>query len=59
MSSKQVRDAIFAQRAGAATATNKNHTHLADAHGIRQNGSNHSKITRQSNPGRSNVAKGK
>src|SRR6476620_10341783 len=26
MSSKQVKDAIFAQRAGAATATNKNHT---------------------------------
>jgi len=59
MSSKQLKDAIFAQRAGAAAATNKNHTHLPDAHGIRQNGSNHSKITRQSNPGRSNVAKGK
>jgi len=59
MSSKQLKDVIFAQRAGAANAINKNHTHLADAHGIRQNGSNHSKITRQSNPGRSNVAKGK
>jgi hypothetical protein len=54
MSSKQDRDAIFAQRAGAASAAKKNHTHMADAHGIRQNGSNHSKVTRQGNPGRSN-----
>ncbi len=59
MSSKQVKDAIFAQRAGAASATNKNHTHLVDPHGIRQNGSNHSKVTRQGNPGRTNVPKGK
>jgi len=60
MSSKQIRDAIFAQRAGAATATNKNHTHLADdPHGIRQNGGNHSKITRQANPGRTNQPKAK
>ncbi len=59
MSSKQVRDAIFAQRAGAASATNKNHTHLASPHGIRGNGSNHSKVTRQGNPGRSNQPKGK
>jgi hypothetical protein len=59
MSSKQDRDAIFAQRAGATAATGKNHTHLANAHGIRQNGGNHSKMTRQSNPGRSNVQKGK
>ena len=54
MSSKSDRDAIFAQRAGAAAATNKNHTHLAAAHDIRQNGSNHSKVTRQGNPGRTN-----
>ena len=59
MSSKKDRDAIFAQRAGAATAEHKNHTHLAGQHGIRQNGSTHSKVTRQGNPGRSNVAKGK
>ena len=44
---------------GAAAATNKNHTHLAGQHGIRQNGSNHSKVTRQGNPGRTNVPKGK
>lgn len=59
MSSKKDRDAIFAQRAGAAAATHKNHTHLAAARDIRQNGSNHSKITRQGNPGRTNVARGK
>ena len=59
MSSKKDRDAIFAQRAGAAAATHKNHTHLAAAHDIRQNGSNHSKVTRQGNPGRTNVARGK
>ena len=59
MSSKQMKDAIFAQRAGAADAKNKNHTHLASPHGIRQNGSNHSKITRQSNTGRTNQPKGK
>ena len=35
MSSKSDRDAIFAQRAGAAKATNKNHTHMAAAHDIR------------------------
>ena len=54
MSSKQEKDAIFAQRAGAVAATGKNHTHLAAAHDIRQNGSNHSKVTRQGNPGRTN-----
>ena len=59
MSSKKDRDAIFAQRAGAAAASNKNHTHLAVAHDIRQNGSNHSKVTRQGNPGRTNQPKGK
>jgi hypothetical protein len=60
MSSKRTKDAIFAQRAGAAAATNKNHTHVAGATGgIRQNGSNHSKITRQANPGRTNQPKGK
>jgi len=59
MSSKQLKDAIFAQRAGAAAATTKNHTHLAAAHGIRQNGSNHSKITRQGNAGRQNQPKSK
>jgi hypothetical protein len=59
MSSKQDREAIFAQRAGAVVAKDKNHTHVADAHGIRQNGSNHSKVTRQGNPGRTNVARGK
>jgi hypothetical protein len=59
MSSKQMKDAIFAQRAGAAAATSKNHTHVAAAHGIRQNGSNHSKITRQANTGRTNQPKGK
>lgn len=59
MSSKSDRDAIFAQRAGAAVATNKNHTHLAAAHDIRQNGSNHSKVTRQGNPGRTNQPKAK
>lgn len=59
MSSKQIKDAIFAQRAGEAAAKTRNHTHLADQHGIRQNGSNHSKITRQANPGRTNQPKGK
>ena len=58
-SMKEARDAVFAQRAGAAAARNKNHTHLAADHGIRQNGSNHSKVTRQGNPGRSNQPKGK
>lgn len=58
-SMKEVRDAVFAQRAGAAEARNKNHTHLAAAHDIRQNGSNHSKVTRQGNPGRTNQPKGK
>ena len=60
MSSKnEARDAIFAKRAGAAAAANKNHTHLAAPHGIRGNGSNHSKITRQGNSGRSNAPKSK
>ncbi len=58
-SKKDSRDAIFAQRAGAAAATHKNHTHLAAAHDIRQNGSNHSKVTRQGNPGRTNQPKAK
>ena len=59
MSTKQMKDAVFAQRAKATEAANKNHTHLATAHGIRENGSNHSKVTRQGNPGRTNVARGK
>jgi hypothetical protein len=59
MSSKQDKDAIFAERAGAVAAKGKNHTHVAAAHDIRQNGSNHSKVTRQGNPGRTNVKKGK
>lgn len=59
MSKNEVRDAIFAQRAGAAAARTKNHTHEAGLHGIRQNGSNHSKITRQANPGRTNQPKAK
>jgi hypothetical protein len=60
MSSKtEHRDAIFAQRAGAAEAAHKNQTHLAAAHNIRQNGSNHSKVTRQGNPGRTNQPKAK
>jgi hypothetical protein len=60
MSSKQeMKEPIFAQRAKSVAAANKNHTHLAPAHGIRQNGSNHSKVTRQGNPGRTNVARGK
>lgn len=54
-----MKDAVFAQRAKATEAANKNHTHLATAHGIRENGSNHSKVTRQGNPGRTNVARGK
>jgi hypothetical protein len=58
MSSKQLRDAVFAQRAGAATAKNKNHTHVADTKGIRQGG-RHTEVIRQANPGRTNVAKGK
>lgn len=58
-SMKEARDAVFAQRAGAAEARNKNHTHLVADHGIRQNGSNHSKVTRQGNPGRQNQPKGK
>jgi len=60
MSSKQkMKEAVFAQRAKSVEAANKNHTHVAPAHGIRQNGSNHSKVTRQGNPGRTNVARGK
>jgi hypothetical protein len=58
MSSKQLRDAIFAQRAGAATAKNKNHTHIVDPKGMRQSG-RHTEVIRQANPGRTNVAKGK
>jgi hypothetical protein len=58
MSSKQLRDAIFAQRAGAATAKNKNHTHNVEPKGIRQGG-RHTEVIRQANPGRTNVAKGK
>ncbi len=58
MSSKQLKDAIFAQRAGAASAANKNHTHLANTKGIRQGG-RHTEVIRQANPGRTNVAKGK
>ena len=58
MSSKKDRDAIFAQRAGAAAAKNKNHTHLANAAGIRQSG-RHTEVIRQGNPGRTNVARGK
>ena len=53
-SKKDSRDAIFAQRADAASAAKKNQTHVASPHGIRQNGSNHSKVTRQGNPGRTN-----
>jgi len=60
MSSKQkMKEAVFAQRAKAVDATNKNRTHVAPISGIRQNGSNHSKVTRQGNPGRTNVARGK
>ena len=60
MSSKnEARDAIFAKRAGAVAAASKNHTHLAAPHGIRGNGSNHTKITRQANPGRTNAPKAK
>ena len=58
MRSKNVKDAIFAQRAGAADAKNKNHTHEAPAKGIRQSG-RHTEVIRQANPGRTNVAKGK
>jgi hypothetical protein len=54
------REAVFAQRAGKVAAAHKNHTHLAaDPHGIRQNGSNHSKVTREGNPGRTNQPKAK
>lgn len=52
-SKKEGRDAIFAQRAGAAAAKNKNHTHVAATKGIRQSG-NHSEVIRQGNPGRTN-----
>ena len=58
MSSKKDRDAIFAQRAGAATAKDKNHPHNTDAKGIRQSG-RHTEVIRQGNPGRTNVARGK
>jgi hypothetical protein len=58
MSSKQLRDAIFAQRAGAATAKDKNHPHNVTPKGIRQSG-RHTEVIRQANPGRTNVAKGK
>ena len=52
-SKKENRDAVFAKRAGAAAAANKNHTHLASTKGIRQSG-NHSEVIRQGNPGRTN-----
>jgi hypothetical protein len=55
---KEARDAVFAQRAGAAEARNKNHTHLAATKGIRTSG-NHSEVIRQGNPGRKNQPKGK
>jgi hypothetical protein len=58
MSSNKDRDAVFAQRAGAATATDKNHTHLAAGKGIRQSG-RHTEVIRQGNPGRTNQSKGK
>lgn len=57
-SKKENRDAIFAQRAGAAAAKDKNHTHLAATKGIRTSG-NHSEVIRQVNPGRKNQPKGK
>ena len=58
MSSKQERDAIFAQRAGATAAVTKNHTHMANTKGMRQSG-RHTEVIRQGNPGRTNVARGK
>lgn len=58
MSSKQDKEAIFAQRAGAVLAKTKNHTHLATPQGIRQSG-RHTEVIRQGNPGRTNVARGK
>ena len=54
-----MKEAIFAQRAKAVDAVNKNHTHTAPKASVRQNGSNHSKVARQGNPGRTNVARGK
>lgn len=60
MSSRQkMKEAVFAQRAKAVEAANKNHNHEAIPHGVRRNGSNHSKVTRHGNPGRTNVARGK
>lgn len=58
MSSKQVKDAIFAQRAGATKAAGKNQPPRNTNQGIRQSG-HHTEVIRQANPGRTNVAKGK
>jgi hypothetical protein len=57
-SKKENRNAIFAQRAGAIAAKNKNHPQPTTTKGIRQSG-NHSEVIRQGNPGRTNVARGK
>ncbi len=57
-SKKDARDAVFAQRAGAAAAKNKNHTHVANTKGIRASG-NHTEVIRQGNPGRKNQSKSK
>jgi hypothetical protein len=58
MSSKKDREAIFAQRAGATANTSKHHPLNVATRGIRGKG-HHSEVTRQSNPGRTNVARGK
>ena len=58
MSSKQERDAIFAQRAGATAAVGKNHPLNIASKGLRQTG-RHTEVIRQANPGRTNQQKGK
>ena len=54
-----MKETIFAQRAKGVEEANKKRNSTLPVHGIRQNGSNHSKVTRQGNPGRTNVARGK
>ncbi len=57
-SKKEARDAVFAQRAGAASAIGKNRPVNIATKGIRQSG-NHSEVIRQGNPGRKNQPKSK
>ena len=58
MSSKKDKDAIFAQRAGAAAAVDKNHPVDNMSKGIRQSG-RHTEVIREGNPGKTNEVKGK